>query len=151
MKYKLLLVLFLFGCSSDLAPDLSFKYDICLDELSVAVYGLIVKCFEIMSMVVQFCISNFILPTIELASWILSHLTHYFRHNVHIWLLFFRHSFMYRHSDYGVRSYYCFTRTFFVRGVYAATCVLVVLISASLLDTEHLFGYGKFTITFILL
>ena len=51
MRYKLLIILFVLGCSTDLAPDNLLKNDICLDEVNVAVTGFFLDCFDMFSMV----------------------------------------------------------------------------------------------------
>ena len=62
----------------------------------------------------------------------------------YIWFLFNRLTFVYKHTDYCVRSFYTFTRTFFVRGAVSAASVLVVLMFASSMNTGVLVGYGEF-------
>ena len=144
MRYKLPIILFVLGCSTDLAPDKLFKYDICLDEVNVAVTGFFLDCFEMLCMVLCCFVNQLLLPTIDFTSRSLFNVQYYFRHNVHIWFLFNRLTFVYKHTDYCVRSFYSFTRTFFVRGALAAASVLVVLMFASSMNTGVLVGYGEF-------
>ncbi len=130
------------GCSTDLAPDKLLHYDICFDEVNVAMTTFIMEFYDIVCLVVRFCVSHFLLPAIDFTAWILCNVQNYFQHNVYIWLLFYKHCIVYEHTNYGVRSYYSFRKTFFARGVLAVAFVLVVLLCAFVMDTRNLSGYG---------
>ena len=146
MRYKLLIILFLMGCSTDLAPDNLLKYDIAYDELDVAVGFFVSEFYDVLCMVLRFCVNNFILPTVDFTSLALRNVNRYFEHNVYIWLLFYKHSLIHEHTAYGVRFFYSFRRIFFVRGVVTFTCVVTVLLTACILDTSHLVPCGWFNL-----
>ena len=104
MRYKFLIILFVLGCSTDLAPDNLFKNDICLDEVNVAVTGFFLDCFAMFCMVLCCFVNQLLLPAIDFTSRSLFNVQYYFRHNVHIWFLFNRLTFVYKHTEYCVRS-----------------------------------------------
>jgi hypothetical protein len=131
-------ILFLLGCSMDLAPDNSFQYDICFDELDFVIGTVINGICDVLCLVLRFCVNQFLLPTVDFTSVALRNVHSYFEHNMYIWLLFYRHSFIHQHTDYGVRSFYSFRKIFFVRSVAAFTIVLTVLVTACILDTKRL-------------
>ena len=142
MRYKLLIILLVFGCSTDLAPDEFYAYDLCFDEITVMFWKVIKELSDILYMLIRFCVTDFLLPTVDFISLALCNVNSYFQHLLYIWLLFYKHSVIYQHTVYGVRCFYSFRRTIFVRGVVAFTCVLTVLLTACILDTNYLVPYG---------
>ena len=150
MRYKLLIILLL-GCSIDFGPDeiLKVKYDLCYDEVGILIMEFIDNCFNALYNVFLFLLDEIVYPTVDVVNWNLINIHQYFRHNLYIWLLFFKHSVYYQHSDCGVRSHYHYRRVFFVRTVAAAGWVTIVLMFACILNTSCLVPHGKLSFIYL--
>ena len=140
MKYKVLIILFVLGCSTDLAPDdkFIFKLDISDDEVNVILRNVVDDLYFVLGEVVHFCLRNIILPALDFISFTVHNVDVYFQKNVYIWILFFRFDTIYKHTVYGVRSNNTFRKIFFVRSAGAAVCVLTMLLTASVFNISCL-------------
>ena len=144
MRFKILILLLL-GSSIDFGPDDPFnlKYDLCYDEIGIIIMEFIEKCYIAWCDLSRLILNEIVYPTVDVISWNLINIHHYFRHNLYIWLLFFEHSIFYRHTASGVRSYFHFRRAFFVRSVTVARCVLLILYTSCVLDTGTFVPQGN--------
>ena len=140
MKYKVLIILLVLGCSTDLAPDDKFmlKFDISYDEFNVVLRNIIEDLHFLLNEVVQFCLRLYLSPVLDLISFIAYNLNVYFQKNLYIWILFFKFDTIFKHTVYGVRCYNTFRRVFFVRSAGSAACVLAMLLTACVFNTSCL-------------
>ena len=138
MKYKVLIILFVLGCSTDLAPDDKFMlhFDISCDELNVVMRNVVEDLYFVLGEIVQFCLRIFLLPAFDFISFTVHNVNVYFQNNVYIWILFYRLDTVYKHTVYGVSCNNTFRKLFFVRSAGAAACVLAMLLTACVFNTS---------------
>ena len=143
MKYKLLIIFFMLGCSTDLAPDDIILFNVSCDELDVVMRNVIVDMFFVLKEILRFCWSNYLLPAWDFTSFIVQNVHIYFDRNLYIWLLFIRLDFVHHHTVHGVRCYNSFRKVFFVRSAGSAACVLTILLTACGFNTSSLVTCGR--------
>ena len=126
-------LLLVFTSNSKLELDDGFR---CFDEIDV----LLRNSYCVVHEIFQFYVKYFLFPTLNFISSSVINLDLSFEHdiNIYIWLLFLRFDSAYEHTVYGLRSFKCFRRSFFVRGAGAARFVLTFLLFTCVFDTSNL-------------
>ena len=140
MKYKVLIILFVLGCSTDLAPDdtFMFNFDISDDEVNVVLRNVVEDLYFLLYGFVQYFLRMFLFPVLEVIYFIVHNVNVYFQKHVYIWILFFKFNTVYKHTVYGVRCNNTFRKVFFVRSAGAAACVSAMLLTACVFNTSCL-------------
>ena len=140
MRYKLLIIVFMLGCSTDLAPDDRFLLNLSVsyDEVNVIMRNVVMDMYFLLGEIVQFCLRTILSPALDFISFTVHNVNVYFQKNLYLWILFFKFDTVYKHTVYGVRCNNTFRKIFFVRSAGAAACVLAMLLTACVFNTSCL-------------
>ena len=114
MRYKLLILLWVLGSTTDLAPDISNPLYCCINhDVDIMLDMIVERLIYYTKWTIDFTTSNIILPTTDFTTAILFNVTTYVNNHSFIWLLSFKLVTAYQHTGYGVRSFYCYRSVFF--------------------------------------
>ena len=140
MRYKLLVLIFILGSSTDLAPDYESPFYYCkptIDVMEDLMHHLNISIDIIM---------DFVMPIIHNLACVSSNFSAFMDQHSYIWYLFYEHTTLHDHTGFSVRSFKCFRPVFF--GRQAGLIVTVSLLVGGSIGAVS--GFGAFRSTFML-
>ena len=138
MRYKLLVLVWILGSSTDLAPDIQNPFYYCKPDIDV-----VTDLMYHFDLSIDFIIMDFVMPILNIMAWISFNVSAYMDQHSFIWLLFFEHVTLHDHTGFSVRSFKCFRPVFFGRRAGLIMAVILLAggttgVTSCSLGTSHL-------------
>ena len=135
MRYKLLILLWVLGATTDFSNPLycyvNPLYCYVNHFVDVMLDMIVERLIYYTKWTIDFITINIILPTTDFTMTILSNVTNYVNNHSFIWLLFFKLVTAYHHTGYGIRSFKCYRSVFFGRTAHGIKIAAILLLGAA--------------------
>ena len=137
MRYKLLILLWVLGSTTDLAPDIRNPLYSCINhDVDVMLDMIVGRLIYYTKWTIDFITINIILPTTDFTTTIIFNITSYVNNHSFIWLLLFKLETAYHHTGYGVRSFKCYRSVFFGRTLHGIMIAAILLLGAAAISAN---------------